>query len=584
MASQQTFMTNLVKYHLKIEEPWTHQAKVAIHAQRDPSVDKVVVYMPVWSPGSYMVREYARHVRRFRATQSNGEFLYFEKLDKSTWVIDWSKSELNNESNEFTIEYEVYANEITVRTSHINLTHAFLHGPSLFMAIEGREGSEVELAIDFPNCWTKLTSALEDISSRREKFLYSAKNYDELIDSPIEIGNHETSGFRIQGVDHHLAFLNWPAQLPGDLRQDVKLISEKIINFWGEIPYESYTYMGHFLPKIYGGLEHHDSTVVQFDNFEVRHKEGYWDFLGLLAHEFFHTWNVKRIRPVELGPFNYRQESYTRMHWLTEGLTSFIDDLVVFNCGLSEEEYFLKRLTKKINAYLKTPGRFFDSVEEASFDAWIKLYRPHENSKNATVNYYLKGSLIFFCLNGLLHLQGRSLKDFTDLLWQHYRSNPAVGVTKDEVLKMLESLAGKAIADEFEGFISETGELPLEETCKRSGLELKWNSPEGLYWGCDFQKSGDNVLVKNVVLDGPAFKCGLNHNDEIIAFEGNRLTYSSFESWQKSLTKNHSYELLMARDGRLLKIEIAPESMPKEVKQIVVNDSKQFCRVLGAVF
>lgn len=573
-----TSVTDL-KYQITIDEPWTHQAKVLITGVRRGNSDQLDFYMPIWSPGSYKVRDYSRHVRRLKVLQGNGEFLFFEKLEKSLWRIDWSKSELTTPGDSFSIEYEVYCNEISVRTSHINLSHAFLHGPSLYMGIKGAEKEQLELSVNFPPCWSKLTTALKDISPQRQKFLYEAKDYDELLDTPIEIGNQETSGFRVDGVDHHLAFLNWPENLYGDLRSDTKKISEKIVKFWGEIPYDVYAFIGHFLPKTYGGLEHHNSTAVQFDPFEVANKEGYQDFLGLLSHEFFHTWNVKRLRPRELGPFDYTSENYTRMHWLTEGLTSFVDDLFVFNCDLSDEEFYLKGLTKKIKAYHKNPGRFFDSLEESSFDAWIKLYQPHENSKNATINYYLKGALAFFCLNSLMYLQGRHLREFAQELWKIYKGRPDQGVTKDEVLTVLENLCGANVRNEFETYLTDTGELPLEESCERSGLEVHWHRPEGLNWGSDLSCEGKSVFVKNIVLDGPAHKCGLNHGDEIIAHEGWRLSEENLKSWQKGLKPGHSYELLISRQGRLLKIEVSPEKNPKEVEKLTVKDRKIFDEV-----
>lgn len=567
-------------YDLKVPEPWTHHVKVSVTLEIPMDQDTFEIFMPVWSPGSYMVREYSRHVRRLRVTQKNGEFLFFEKSQKNIWLVDRTKSELKTPSEEITIEYEVYCNELTVRTSHVNLTHAFIHGPSVFMTVKGYESEEIHLGVEFPPCWTKLSTSLEDISEKREKFLYRAENFDRLLDCPIEIGNHDTNGFRVQGKDHNLAFLNPPHKVYGDLRTDIKKITEKVADFWGEIPYESYTYMTHFYPKIYGGLEHSDSTALQFDPFEVGYEDGYYNFLGLVSHEYFHTWNVKRIRPKELGPFNYSEENYTRMHWLTEGFTSFMDDLLVLNTKLSTQEFFLKMMVKKFNAYRKTPGRLFDSVEDASFDAWIKLYRPHENSKNSTINYYLKGALVFFCLNSLLHLQGRSLKDFAALLWKRYKDNPDEGVTKDEVLDFIEDLGGISVRNEFDRYLIETGELPLEECAEKSGLKIHWKKPEGLYWGCDFKSVEGSQTVQNVLLDGPAHKCGLNHGDEIISAHGWRLKPSSWEGFLKTLKAGEPVEFLISRQGKMLKIDVSPEEGPKEIEKLEVADNKLFEKVL----
>lgn len=566
----------ILNYKIQIEEPWTHYVKIKGDFVWNSSESQISLTLPVWSPGSYMVREYSRHIRKMRVLLETGEFLYFEKSSKNCWIIDGAKTGVDLKGKTISFEYEVYCNEVTVRTSHVNLDHAFLHGPSLFVKVDGFENHEIHLGVEFPPCWSKLNTSLEDISPQRQLFLYKAKNYDELIDTPIEIGNQETDGFRVGGKDHYLVWMGLPPKVHGNLKQDLKKIVEKVTEFWGEIPYESYTFIGHFLPNTYGGLEHLNSTAVQYDPLEVGTEKGYRDFLGLLAHEYFHTWNVKRIRPVELGPFDYDNENYTRMHWLTEGLTSFMDDLIVFNSGLSSEEYFLEVQKKKFNAYIKTPGRFFDSLEDSSFDAWIKLYRPHENSKNSTINYYLKGALVFFCLNSLFFLQGRNLKDLTELLWKRYKADPLNGVDKSEVMAMIEQLAGKKAADEFDEYLSQTGDLPLEESAKRCGLKIEWKQPEGLEWGFDWKVKGDNLFVENVILDSPGYRCGLNHGDEILAAEGIRLNKDNHKQWEKTLKKDENIGLLISRFGRLLQIETTVGAKPKEVEKISIEDHSTF--------
>jgi predicted metalloprotease with PDZ domain len=434
-------------YKLTIDQSWNHCVKTTIKGEKDPSVDHIDLLMPAWSPGSYFMREYARHVRRFLATTDNGEFIFFEKTEKGLWRLDWSKSDLKSKSEKFCISYEVYCNEVSVRTSHVDLEHAFIHGPSVFMAVVGLEKAVHQLEVEFPQSWTKLNTSLRDISQKRQHFIYEASSYDELVDCPIEIGTQATTGFMVNKVPHNIVNFREPEKFPVSFPDDCQKIVQSICDFWGEVPFDTYTFISHFLPATYGGLEHCNSTALQFDNFEVVTKKGYVDFLGLVSHEYFHSWNVKRIRPQELGPFDYKSENYTRMHWLTEGLTSFVDDLFVLKCGLLDQETYLNNLVKRINSYENTPGRYLDSLEDASFDAWIKLYRPHASSHNATVSYYLKGALAFFCLNSLLQIQGRTLQEFCLKLWQRYKSDSEVGVTKAEVLKILEDLAGEKVRD-----------------------------------------------------------------------------------------------------------------------------------------
>jgi len=570
-----------IDYKLSITEPWTHYVKIILSGKRDLNSDYIDFFLPSWSPGSYLMREYSKNIRKFRALSSNGEFLFFEKLDKSTWRVDWSKSQLKSENDEFTIEYEIYCNEISVRTSHVTNEHAFLHGPSLFMGVVGEDLESPSLEINFPPLWSKVTTGLKDISQKREHFIYEALNYDELIDTPIEIGCHETNGFRVQGIDHHLAFYEWPENMAGDLRKDTQKIVETICDFWGEIPYDMYVFMGHFMPGIFGGLEHLNSTALQFDPFAVQTKEGYRDFLGLVAHEFFHTWNVKRIRPAELGPFDYRNENYTRMHWLTEGMTSFVDDLFVYSAGLSTLEQYLETLSKRLKRYFITPGRKFDSLEDSSFDAWIKLYRPNENSRNSSVSYYLKGQLAFFCLNILLVKEEKSLKDLCALLWTRYKKDPSVGMSKAEFMNLLSELTNSEVVEKFESYISHTTELPLEELCEEMGLKFKYSEEVTGDFGFEWKEEGERLSASMILLDSAAYKSGLNAGDEILAVNGFRLTSSMYKGWLKSLTPGDKpMHFLISRQGKTMSLEIPFSKSGALFEKIEVLDGTKASKYL----
>jgi predicted metalloprotease with PDZ domain len=572
-----------LSYKLSISEPWTHYVKIRLSGTRPTDRDYLDFFLPSWSPGSYLMREYAKGVRKFRALTGNGEFLYFEKKEKGTWRVDWSQSELKGSHQDFSIEYEVYCHEVSVRTSHITEEHAFLHGPSILMGLVELEIERPTLEIEFPPLWSKVTTGLKDISDQREKFLYQAQDYDELIDSPIEIGCHETNGFRVNGIDHHLAYYDWPQALPGDLRKDTQAIVEKVSEFWGEIPYSMYVFMGHFIPGIYGGLEHLNSTALQFDPFLVQTEDGYRDFLGLVAHEYFHTWNVKRIRPKELGPFDYRNENYTKMHWLTEGMTSFVDDLFVFSAGLSTLEQYLTTLTKRIQRYLLTPGRKFDSLEDSSFDAWIKLYRPDENSRNSSISYYLKGQLAFYCLNILLVKEGKTLKDLCGLLWNHFKAKPSEGLVKEDFFRYLKEVGGEEVANAFEGYIAYTTELPLEELSAEIGLNFKFKDPK-YDFGFEWQEKGEQLFVSQLLLDGPAYKSGLNAGDEILAVDGFRITTSVYKSWLKSLKSSEKlYTFQIARLGKIRTLEVSFGPLTPELDKIEVVDEKKAMKALKLI-
>ena len=330
-------------YKLIIETPSTHQVRVIITGKKDSTENNLDFFLPRWSPGSYLMREYSRHLSNIKAETSNGERLFLEQTDISTFNIDWKKSELKNsnkDADSFTLSYNVFCHELTVRTSHVDDSHAFLHLPTLLMGVLGKNIDHPSVELAFPASWSKVTTGLKDISPKREVFLYEARNYDELIDSPIEIGCQETDGFQVDGVPHDVVFYGMQLPHSENIKEDTKKIVEHIAHFMGGFPYEKYSFITHFVPGLYGGLEHTNSTALQFCPTQITNRKGYINYLALISHEYFHTWNVKRIRPFELGPFNYLREATSKLLWLAEGLTSLMDELFIYRAGMiSLEEY-----------------------------------------------------------------------------------------------------------------------------------------------------------------------------------------------------------------------------------------------------
>ncbi|MFT6604536.1 MAG: putative metalloprotease with PDZ domain, partial [Bacteriovoracaceae bacterium] len=304
-------------YSISIETPENHIVKVKLTGKREATDKHLNFFLPSWSPGSYLMREYSRNIRWFKAETSNGEVLQHEQTAKGVYAVDFENSDLNKKDDNFCITYEIYCHELTVRTSHVDASHAFLHGPSYLMGIMGRDLVDPELSLKFPASWSKVTTGLKDISPKREEFLYSAENYDVLIDAPIEIGCHETDGFMFEGKEHHLAWYGDLLPHNENLKKDIEVIVKEVSSTFSSIPYENYTFITHFVPGKFGGLEHLNSTALQFSAMAMQNRKSYLQWLALVAHEYFHTWNVKRIRPKELGPFDYLNENYTKMHWLT---------------------------------------------------------------------------------------------------------------------------------------------------------------------------------------------------------------------------------------------------------------------------
>lgn len=569
-------------YLVEITKPEHHFVKVTISGKKSSKSNSLNFFMPCWSPGSYLMREYSRNMRSFRALQANGEQLFFEQINKNTWKIDWGKSDCNSPSDEFQISYEAYCHELTVRTSHMDTSHAFLHGPSYLMGIEGETLASPTIEFKFPALWSKLSTGLEDISKERGEFLYKAKDYDDLLDSPVEIGCHETDGFLYKGKPHELAFYGTMYPHQEKIKEDIQTIVDHIAGYMGGIPYEKYCFITHLGKDLYGGLEHKNSTALQFDGRKFGERKDYLNWLSLVAHEYFHLWNVKRIRPKELGPFNYSQENYTPMLWLAEGLTSFMDELFVLRCGLSTLEEYLGLLKNSLDRYLRTPGKKFHSLEDSSFNAWIKLYRPDENSLNSTISYYTKGAWAFFMLNLWLHEKGSSIDHLVAKLWKRYEDNPNEGMATQEFLEGLEVLAGTEVCSKFEEIIQTTVDIDFQKAFEQMGCELEWEQfPEKSYTGMNTKVSEGRILVSHILLDTPAFKCGVNAGDEIIGINGVRVLPSDWNETHESLKKNQAYQLMLSRNGYLISLSLTPGSYEPRLKNIKVLDEEKVRKLLG---
>lgn len=570
-----------LSYRLIIEAPSTHQVRVIIEGKKESHEKVLDFFLPRWSPGSYLIREYSRHLSNLEASTKNGERLSLKQIDTSVFRMDWGESDLKKADDSFTLSYLVYCHELTVRTSHVDESHAFLHLPTLLMGILNHEMIDPTIEIAFPPLWTHLTTGLKDISTKRDVFIYTAPSYDELIDSPIEIGCHETDGFQVSGVDHHLAFYGSLFPHKENIKADTKKIVEHISAFMGGVPYEKYTFITHFSPGIYGGLEHNNSTALQFCPTQITNRKGYINYLALVSHEYFHTWNVKRIRPFELGPFNYLKEATTRLLWLAEGLTSLMDELFIYRMGLISLDEYLEMQKDNLNRYYSIPGKKFHSLDDSSYNAWIKLYRPDENSNNSSISYYLKGGIVFFALNILLAEKNKSINDFLNLLWKDFQKNPERGVDADQVYKMIEELAGSEIREKFEIMTSTTQEIDLESLCSKAGLRFDWEKTESPWLGFDAEFNGDRVMIKSVVLDGPAYKAGLNAGDELIAINGMRMLKDRFNEFPKFLRANESYTFTVGRLSLLKNISLNVGLAPAKLKGISVVDKNLAEKILN---
>lgn len=575
---------NEIVYHLDFKAPEHHQVFVRIELEAEIfDNNELTLFMPSWSPGSYLMREYARNVRCVQAQSDSGEFVYCQQSDKGKWTIDLAKSELKSAAKTITFQYQVYCHELTVRTSHVDASHAFIHGPSVFMGVEKQQQRPIKLHVKIPAAWSKIATGLKDVSIVREEFVFAADDYDQFVDAPLEIGCHFSDGFMLDGKAHELAFYGDCPRQGGfaALKDDIKKIVEHISKAMGGMPYqEKYTFITHFVPGKFGGLEHLNSTALHFCPLKLADKKMYLKWLELVAHEYFHTWNVKRIRPVELGPFDYTREAMTRMHWLTEGLTSFMDQLFIYRCGFASLEDYMEMMKENFNRYLGCLGRRFHSLEDSSYNAWLVLYRPDENSSNSSISYYLKGGLVFFALHLMMAKKSVKIDDLLKLLWKRYLEQPQKGVESSEVLAMIEDLAGADVRSSFEVMLQTTEEIDFEKLCSEQGMKWVWSEKSEAAWiGFQQETKGSRLFVKSVTLDGPFYRAGVNAGDELIAINHLRVDTDNFSDHLKSLGHNKNYKLTISRLGVVQELEFQVASRPRQLEKIEVLDAKKVAAI-----
>lgn len=544
-----------VSYEVSMERPYTHYFDVTITVsglQRDHT-DFV---MPVWTPGSYLVREFAKNVIEFSAQTGSGRALTWEKTNKDTWRVQ------TREVSTVVVRYRVYAYEISVRTSYLDDSHGYINGASVFMYVDGLQDQPLRLRIQPYHGWRKISTGLRRVSG--EENVFEAPNYDVLVDAPIEIGNHQVLEFEVEGVPHYVAIYgegNYDAQ---KLVQGMQKIVEQAAKMFGGVPYRDYTFIVHMLPRGGGGLEHKNSTTLETYGFRFDKDGTSKGFFSLAAHEFFHTWNVKRIRPIALGPFDYTRENYTTLLWVAEGFTSYYSPVLLRRAGIYTPKKFLSSMAGQIRTLQRTPGRHFQSVAEASFDAWIKFYRPNENSINSQVSYYTKGAVLGMLLDLQIRYSTRNKRSLDDLmryLFREYAQKKGRGFTEREFQQAAEKIAGTKLDSFFQDYVYGTKEIDYDKYLRYAGLELrvarKGESDSTAqaevkpYLGIRTYEQGGLPVIRTVLWNSPAYRDGLNVNDELIAINGIRV---SQDNWQDRVADHQPGDTLRVTVGRLGKL------------------------------
>jgi predicted metalloprotease with PDZ domain len=546
-------------YRIEIADRLTHHFGVTMTLPA-PAAEQGLS-LPVWIPGSYLVREFARHLSGIEARQGS-RAVRLEQTDKARWVAHCRGGAA------LQVSYRVYAFDTSVRAAFLDAERGFFNGTSLCLCAEGQEAAphRIELA-GLPRDW-QVATAMEPVPGRARAYI--AADYDELVDHPFEMGRFWRGGFDARGVPHEVVVAG--AHAPFDterLLADAQRICEAQIALWhgrgakARPPFERYLFALNTVEDGRGGLEHRASTALLAPRrclpraADGALTEGYVDLLGLISHEYFHAWNVKRMRPREFERFDYARENHTQLLWFFEGFTSYYDDLMLLRCGAIDAQRYLAMLAKTVNGVRATPGRFVQSLAQASFDAWIKYYRPDENTPNATVSYYAKGALVALALDLRLRENAASLDALMRSLWQATGGGP---LSEAQILQAVEAAGGPALARDLGQWVHGTQDPPLQRLLEGAGVSVQTEAT-GFAAGLGLRLSEgpiSGVQVKSVLADSPAARAGVSAGDEVLAVDGWRIRRLD-DALQWS-TRDRPLELLLVRDQRLRTVTVVPDS------------------------
>jgi len=557
-----------IHYRVEAADAHAHLFQVTLNIERPQA--RQTVSMPVWIPGSYLVREFARHLQGLRASQGK-HAVAVQQLDKCSWSIE------TQPGKPLVLTYQVYAFDNSVRACWLDADRGFFNGTGLCLRVHGQEDQPHGLELPAPadSAWKAATALRPQKIDRRGFGRYLAEDYDTLADSPVEMGDFWSGEFIAGGIPHRFVVSGAVAASFDGARllADSQRICEAQMRFWhadgSPPPHDRYVFMLNAVDDGYGGLEHRHSTALICTRRDLprlgesRNSEGYTTLLGLISHEYFHTWNVKRLRPAELARYDYTQENYTRLLWFFEGFTSYYDDVLLRRAGLLDDAGYLRLLNKTVNQVQQAPGRLVQSVAQASFDAWVKYYRQDENTANATISYYTKGALVALCFDLTLRRESKgSLDDVMRQLWRRSGGGP---ITENDFAEVLEAQAGRSFAPEIAAWVHGTGELPLSELLGVHGVDVAADpSQPAQRLGLRAVEAGGSVMVKVVLRGGAAERAGLAPGDEWIGLEtpdGAAWRIAKLEDLALYLGAGRQAIALVARDRKLLKL---PLELPEQ--------------------
>lgn len=570
-----------VRYRIECADLHAHLFAVTLTIEAPSAQQRVT--LPVWIPGSYLVREFAKNLQGLRATQGRRKPV-LTQLDKCSWQIDCVPGQ------PLVLHYQVCAYDNSVRTAWLDAERGFFNGTSLYLRVEGQTDAPHALDIVAPATsaddarWSCATALVPSKTDKHGFGSYLAAGYDELADSPVEMGAFWSAEFEACGVPHRFVIAGAAASFDGErLIADTQAICEAEIRFWHsdkagkrggpKLPIDRYVFMLNAVDDGYGGLEHRHSTALICNRRDLpqrnakKQPEGYTTLMGLISHEYFHTWNVKRMRPAEFAHYDYSRENYTQLLWFFEGFTSYYDDLLLRRAGRIDDAAYLRLLNKTINQVLQTPGRLVQPVADASFDAWIKYYRQDEQTPNSTVSYYTKGALVALCFDLTLRREGKgTLDDVMRHLWVQSGGGP---ISEANMAAALEAVGGRSYAAEIAQWVHSTDELPLADLLRAHGVAaLEDPSQPAQALGLRVAEANGSVQVKVVLRGGAAEKAGFSANDEWIGIEvpaaGKKGQQRPAQAWRIAklddlalyLGDTSRFTALVARDRKLLRLPL----------------------------
>ena len=546
----------MITYRIDARDTHSHVFHVKLIIAKPSALQRF--RLPVWIPGSYMVREFSRHLFDLKAKQASRD-LPIRQIDKSSWEVSCEGR------GALTLAYSVYAFDTSVRAAFLSAQRGFFNGTSVFLEAQGHSSEPHQVQIsDLPPQWEVATALPAFKTDKKGRGTYEAADYDELIDHPVELGTFWRGAFNAHGVEHEMVVVGALPDFDKErLLTDARQICETEIAFWHtnkRPPFDRYVFLLNAVDDGFGGLEHRTSTALicgrrdlpQIGRSDI--SDGYLTLLGLISHEYFHTWNVKRLRPTEFGRYQLYQENYTELLWFFEGFTAYYDDLFLVRCGLIDESRYLKLLTKTLSGVLSTPGRQVQSVAKSSFDAWVKYYRNDENTHNITISYYTKGSLVALALDLTLRAAGKgSLDDVMRALWLRSGGGP---ISEADIWQAVNDIAGRPLSQTLSGWVHGTNDLPWPELLEPFGLAWQAAMPTmAQRWGLKVSESPlVGIKVSQVHRGGLGEKIGLSAGDEILGV--NQWRIRRLDEAPRFMKSGESGTLLICRDQILMPLNL----------------------------